>query len=398
MFCLKVELIPEKILEGIVKLTEEEQAKCLIMGYERFIEKLGNNERALIRQEDVKQTALVTRQLNENSVSIGQQGEDYVKHAIIRHFNKVETTTKTSHEGDFRVIHNGRIIIVEVKKYKAKLTTAQIDKFHNDLRTTVNNGGILISLSSAITGYNDPLHYDQDTNVMYVHSDNAELIICCIQFLLSVTDFDARSRIIEADKAIVVNAFNEIIEMINKISKTRLYLNDLREKLNSGLSKVNEDIIGIEYSIKTKIREIMPILYPNKVELTSFDKFTEHVNKLQNVFMKDYMVAPLHSMINDINTKTKIDIMWGKGSINVIARLTNESLLLITLDKTTCIISAKIDWDSFITNIKFVPKGFKIDATEIQTEFNKSTDKNTILERITSLHQILTTLTKINFR
>ena len=80
----------------------------------------------------------------------------------------IEVTTQKDYESDLQLTTaEGIKIYIEVKMYKAVISTAQIEKFKRDLKRSGVKVGIITSLTSGITG-KKRLAYEQIDDEQYI--------------------------------------------------------------------------------------------------------------------------------------------------------------------------------------------------------------------------------------
>ena len=90
-----------------------------------------------------------------NSSIKGKIAEKQISNIIIDNFpdDTVDITAQKDYESDIQLKTNdGITLYIEVKMYKAPVTTSQIDKFKRDIIRSGIKVGILISTTSGITG------------------------------------------------------------------------------------------------------------------------------------------------------------------------------------------------------------------------------------------------------
>jgi hypothetical protein len=116
------------------------------------------------------------------SQRIGELGESVVARQLKDAFpeDEFELTSKEDHQADIRAkfkVGSGRQCeaLVEVKLYAGDVPKTELDKFRNDLEQTQRKYGLMVSLTSRLTGIHGPIHLEETAEYLAIYVPNAGL-------------------------------------------------------------------------------------------------------------------------------------------------------------------------------------------------------------------------------
>ena len=116
----------------------------------------------------------------QKSQRLGEIGETIVAEQLGRAFpnDQFEVTAKSGHVADIRATFDvgegqKQHALVEVKLYTNDVPTQELDKFRRDLATTGQRYGLMVSLSSRLTGVKGPVHVEEGPDYVAVYVPNA---------------------------------------------------------------------------------------------------------------------------------------------------------------------------------------------------------------------------------
>jgi hypothetical protein len=114
------------------------------------------------------------------SQRIGELGESLVAKQLKDAFpeDEFELTAKDGHQADIRAkfkVTSGKQCeaLVEVKLYANDVPKAELEKFRNDLGQTRRKYGLMVSLSSRLTGIPGPIHLEETQEYLAIYVPNA---------------------------------------------------------------------------------------------------------------------------------------------------------------------------------------------------------------------------------
>jgi len=114
------------------------------------------------------------------SQRIGELGESLVAKQLKDAFpeDEFELTAKDGHQADIRAkfkVTSGKQCeaLVEVKLYANDVPKAELEKFRNDLGQTRRKYGLMVSLSSRLTGIHGPIHLEETEEYLAIYVPNA---------------------------------------------------------------------------------------------------------------------------------------------------------------------------------------------------------------------------------
>jgi hypothetical protein len=218
----------------------------------------------------IDQTSLINPDYRvQPSAMIGKKGEEYIIDILKGAYPevKVENISSKSRAGDilFRphlqtVGHQAQIMF-EVKKYTAKVPTAQYEKFLRDIRESNHDAGVFISLTSAITGVTDSIVID--TIVTERDGTTVPVIIASTNdkhIIQSLTSLIIGYVTLLRKKGAFVQQSDFAVRLIGSLQTSLNAYNGIRSKVHE-LRAVNEKMLdGIQESLATNYTEIRVLL------------------------------------------------------------------------------------------------------------------------------------------
>ena len=184
-----------------------------------------------------------------SSATIGILGEQEV-YALIGSKYRIIDTAKNGKMGDFIIIINGIKILIEVKKYKKTVPSAEIDKFYRDINANGSvNGGLFISLTSNIVGIHESMKYVKSPTmnrvpVIFVTYSTKVTIMAGIDILIAKL---SSTRVNIDDQ--IIGTIDSITRIIDCISGCRNILIDFQGMVNKQFIKVIGEIMSAEMKL-----------------------------------------------------------------------------------------------------------------------------------------------------
>ena len=212
------------------------------------------------------------------AVVSGQKGESLFEYLCgkLSSDYKVVNMAKTGHAGDFIISYTRdgftSSCLVDVKNYKNKVPTKEIDKFKSDLQYNNCNSGLLLSLKSKITGIRDNICMTKeplscgDVPVMYLSDVPHDLIIECIKILCMKGHTYGGCKLSN-----IPETLSFINGALSMSSSTRRILAELHITMTGQITKCQEQLIGLEVQIKNAISSVSKTVRNIEEEETSID-------------------------------------------------------------------------------------------------------------------------------
>jgi len=114
------------------------------------------------------------------SQRIGELGESLVARQLKDAFpeDEFELTSKEGHQADIRAkfkVASGKHCeaLVEVKLYDGDVPKTELEKFRKDLGQTQRKYGLMVSLTSRLTGIHGPIHLEETAEYLAIYVPNA---------------------------------------------------------------------------------------------------------------------------------------------------------------------------------------------------------------------------------
>ena len=213
----------------------------------------------------------------ESSQVIGLRGEKHVAKILKQHY-QVQDVSQEGRRGDMiisRIIKSNEIklgeMLVEVKNYTSIVPAAEVDKFEKDIRS---NAGIVcalfVSLHSDVSGVPGHFHFTQMTleyktiPVLYICSHLPEIILLGVQLLWTYADMrqlnSEEKHLVTKHLDKIYNKINQLSNHLSGLSMARRLLEEMREMLNSKMSRAQTNLFGLEMNIASTISDMKEII------------------------------------------------------------------------------------------------------------------------------------------
>ncbi len=195
-------------------------------------------------------SACAPLRLSASSTRIGQQGELSVRSILEKKYT-ILPTNKTKRSGDMMISIDGVKILIEVKKWKAAITSAQINKFYRDLSANPSvSCGLLVSLDSRIAHTTNSMEHKtcvlptKQVPVVLLSLENK----CAEEYIHSAIDIlVSRTRVkIHADPAIQLDLVSSCLHDMDEMQT------DIQKKARQIEKNLIAATIHIQNSIESK--------------------------------------------------------------------------------------------------------------------------------------------------
>ena len=195
-----------------------------------------------------------------NSSIKGKIAEQQISNIIVDNFpdDTVEITAQKDYESDIQLkTSDGITLYIEVKMYKASVTTSQIDKFKRDIIRSGIKVGILISTTSGITG-KKRLEFDlidNDKYIIYVPNTGFEVvpIIWSVLFAKQLHKISNKKK--EIDIGILMDCYRQFESLYTNFSNMKYNLIKVRKNIVSQLDDLHIDVLKIDNMIEKMMQE-----------------------------------------------------------------------------------------------------------------------------------------------
>lgn len=205
----------------------------------------------------------------ESSAMIGKNGEDYIIDVLKGAYPEVtiENISSKARAGDIlfkpnlQTVGHQAQIMFEVKKYSAKVPTAQYEKFLRDIRESNHDAGVFISLTSAITGVTDSIVID--TIITERDGTTVPVIIAATNdknIIQSLTALIIGYVTLLRKKGAFVQQSDFTVRLIGSLQSSLNAYNGIRSKVHELRSTSEKMLDGIQESLATNYTEIRVLL------------------------------------------------------------------------------------------------------------------------------------------
>lgn len=314
--------IPDELKNWASRLNEKDLASILThVGY-AYLD-ISNNENKEIDFEKEK-----------SSAGIGIIGEKEVEKMLEERYT-VENTAKTGKCADLLVTVNGVRILVEVKKYSSSVPTKEIDKFYRDIDANSSiSGGVLISLTSKITGINKMMEYrhvnvnGNNIPVVFISLNNIpyhvskECVYASIYTILC--EVNSRNKYIDVDDNIAY-AINNIDSNLDHLSRTRLLIHETQDVISKQFTKLIQQVLSAEINIKNSMNRLK-----SKVDVIDIENKSNTFEEKQKLISSCNLNKELSNLLSNLIEKLNCKLYKTKNVI-----FTDDKKISIKFTKTT---------------------------------------------------------------
>lgn len=250
----------------------------------------------------------------QKSQRLGELGETIVAQQLTRAFptDQFQITAKTGHVADIHATFDlgegkKREAIVEVKLYTNDVPTPEIDKFRKDLATTGKGYGLMVSLTSRLTGINGPVHVEEGPDYVAVYVPNAGTdgwgLLWGAAVLKSIMQYRARAG---AGRLLPTGAIEQAWQRIEREVKTldevlgslqaiTAQVTRAREAVLKPLDELTQAALGAELRLRAAVERIQVRLCEELAALPQ----TGVPHHLLAVTPADQVLAALQTLGND---------------------------------------------------------------------------------------------------
>jgi hypothetical protein len=321
--------IPDELKEWASKLSEKNLASILThVGYAY----LG------ISQNDNKKIEHLDKE--KSSANIGIIGEKEVEKMLEERYN-VENTAKTGKCADLLVTLNGVRVLVEVKKYSSSVPTKEIEKFYRDMDANSSiNGGVMISLTSKITGISKMMEY-KHININGNSIPVVFISLCNIPYQVTkeciyasihtiICEVDSRSKYIDIDDNIA-HAVNNIDNNLDYLSQTRLIIHETQDIITKQFTKLTHQVLSAEINIKSSMERLK-----SKVNVMEIENVSSTFEETQKLIASFNLNKELSNLLSVVIKKLDCELFKTKNIIH-----TEDKKISIKLTKTSIKVTIK---------------------------------------------------------
>jgi hypothetical protein len=222
------------------------------------------------------------------SQRLGEIGENIVASLLQQAFpgDTFEVTAKEGHVADIRAqfdVGGGqmRAGIIEVKLYSHDVPSKELDKFRRDMAETKVRYGLMVSLTSRLTGIKGPLMVEQTEDSVAIFVPNAGLeenfkLLLAAMFLKAIAAYEAR-----ADQAALVPA--------GAVEAAWQRLNDEMAELQS----VCRDVQDFRKAVRTAQQNLTDALDTVHASALSAELRLQHaVERLTQRVLEEFQTLP----------------------------------------------------------------------------------------------------------
>lgn len=209
----------------------------------------------------------------QKSQKLGELGEEIVAEQLKSAFpgDDFQVVSKQEHQADIHAVFalpNGESCkaLIEVKLYSGDVPSLEIEKFRRDLVETGFRFGLMVSLTSRLTGITGPLHLEESPDYLAVFVPNAGLdghhLLCAAAMLKAIVLYQARTACLIPTGAIeqaylrLNSELQELKEVAAEVHDLKNSLQEAQQNLAGIFGKVTEKAISAECRLRYALERI----------------------------------------------------------------------------------------------------------------------------------------------
>jgi len=220
-------------------------------------EQMGRFFRPVVEKMDnLKETIERIIRGADKSQRLGEIGEEIVLKQLTSAFPSdiFDLVSQGGHQADIEVLFNsGDLInglgkaIIEVKLYSGAVPTSELDKFRRDLKSKAVRYGLMVSLSSPLTGINNPLKFEETKDYTAIYVSNSGFdgvnLIAATAMLKAIMLYHARAEAAERISAWAIEqAWQRLSCELDELRNIALEVKEFRGKIRKAHEALNEQI------------------------------------------------------------------------------------------------------------------------------------------------------------
>lgn len=197
---------------------------------------------------------------NIGSSQKGIEGEKLVYDILSKHYD-IRNTSKYAKSGDFQIQTEVGQILVEVKNYSKTVGRIELEKFERDIsRDNGIKGAIFISLDSAIVGYKESIHFEQELidgrnmPIVYLNTQNSKIIKTMVDLIIAHIKSKIRTNDIDVD--FVISKVDEMSKQMSLLSQCRNQMCEMRTIINRSIDDLYKNVAFLEIGLSKIIGDI----------------------------------------------------------------------------------------------------------------------------------------------
>ena len=275
-----------------------------------------------------------------NSSIKGKIAEQQISNIIVDNFpdDTVDITAQKDYESDIQLkTSDGITLYIEVKMYKAPVTTSQIDKFKRDIIRSGIKVGILISTTSGITG-KKRLEFDlidNDKYIIYVPNTGFEVIPIIWSVLFAKQLHKMSNKKKEIDVGILMDCYRQFESLYTSFSNMKYNLIKVRKNIITQLDELHIDVLKIDNMIEKIMQECnlqINRVLDYKKEILFSDK--EIIEFLTDIEVNKDKRQKQYKLLYEYCKKNKYTIYNNEDSYKWIVKKENQKIFETKYTKT----------------------------------------------------------------
>ena len=248
----------------------------------------------------VTQQVLCNTSYISNSSILGQIGEQNFETIIDKYLSvdyKIKNMSKIGKSGDFIISWQSEItckiynILIEVKNYSNSVPTKEIEKFYRDININNVDSGILLSFNSRITGISKKIDFSNTINgnkkipIIFINTKTPELISEIIKLYFKILELKDRSHYSIDYHNNIITHIDSFCKSVDTISKCRDDLQVTKNMIDKNISDIIFKLMGCEYELSDKIRQIQCNIRRNK-ESSKSNEINKNATLTNNIIQQ----------------------------------------------------------------------------------------------------------------
>lgn len=304
----------------------------------------------------------------------GAIGESYVRKILASQYEVLDTG-RTPFSGDIHIRRRRKYgpdhvsIMIEVKNYTRVVPTDEDEKFKRDLTRLPGIHGAAFVCLNAPVQHHAPVelttyHVGREMPILYLNSDQPDIILAGVGLLFAHIDhkqmiYDHLVLFPRDDYPKIWRDATRALEVLNGISKSRIYLIEMRTALCSHIDRIQTSILTGESQlrelldrIQTRVSKMLPDSLTGGESVSSATAWKHVMDMARREFPNTCLVThgPNATVVHEklvefgLFKAETIIVKWFKNIVNL-----NDIRLRLFVSKTEVCRPAQVDPNGHIT-------------------------------------------------
>lgn len=311
------------------------------------------------------------------SYSLGRAGEAAVLDAVRRVWPSAHDVSGRAHSGDIMIRTADGRICIEVKNYRSRVPSAQVDKFRADMAMTGAIAGLFVSIASPITGIETQplvLQYERHGGgfvpCAYMTMPSPAEITAACSMLLQLVGAIAYADALIREREAAYTAMGELIDAVDGLSVVRSQYVGVVGGISAQLAGVAGDLRGVEAAIREKATMLTKALGGCDGDCDDNRIYADP----KYCAYSDPVKKAIRDLINYVNSRTPADAgAWTSRGTAYLHRFTGVALRLYVREAKVALDCSSLGDNTILRMLRDRPRDVSVTDGAIIVAINGET-------------------------